>query len=511
LGLLALFPGPSWPAAQAASAASAPKAAALTHDRAGTGPGAAVERVFPGDAFRNFLLEIRRSEDSLHYRQGEQAFGHEDFDMALSHHLAAELPAAGEFRADLLAQRSRIFARIWPSAGLREEADSPKAFFDWEIGTEHSRGNYRTGPRSPFGEDGFQAESSIWSYYANARQDWSLSLPKQDLDLALNASAKPSAGMGPSDYTASIDISLTNGILENISLSASTGLSRSQAFGSYRYNGLQAAKAWYFKGTGTDLEAGYSGQWSYGGARISDNAWTRISRDFQSAPGKGINVSLACAFNRVKPQALRDDYPVLYVDDIALAQPSHFQGPATQDPVALNDLVASLRSDPHSRGIYLNHTAPQSNFSLAPAFDYGFSPLAGWLPRVGAKYALDIYPEYAWDRLSWPDGLDPGSWDMVGLALNRADGRYYADVMFEEDGAFREYFGTIPLERRKTRRIDHRAGLDLSLARQLPSGYSLSFESSAELEWSNLPASAPVDFRPWRFGLAIRMSHSSFR
>jgi hypothetical protein len=530
LSVLTLLPGLAWPAADAAAKRLA-SADSLHHiARARPGANDAVERVFPEDAFRKFLLESRRFEDSLHYQRGEQAFGQEEFAVALGRHLAADLPATGAFRNDLLAQRSRIFARIWPSsiapgrADSRElharegsenvseddsENDSRKTSFDWEAGTGHSGERYRSGPLFPFGMEGFQSDSRYWSYNANARLGRTIFLGMHGLHLALSANASRSSAMGPSDYAAAMDMAMTNGILENLYLSLTTGLSGSQAGGSYRYNGVAVSKAWNFESVGAYLEAGYSRQWDLGWGRMSDNAWTRLSREFQPETGNGVTVSLAASLTGMKSNAYRYRVPVLFVDDIGHANPSHFQGPDFGDPVALDNLISSLRSDPQPREISLNLDAPQAYFSLSPSVSYGLPPIAGWHARAGATYGLDIYPDYVWDRVTWPDDLEPYSWDLLGLALNRADGRYYTAVVIEEEGVYHEYYGTTPLERRKTRRVDNRAGVNINLARQLPHGYFLGVASSVSLAWSNLPKTAPATLRPWQWGLTFSMSRSS--
>lgn len=505
LGLLALLPNAAWSGLGTFFGRSAPADSARPGDWAPSAK-ATVEKVLPRDAFRNFILENRRFEDSIHYQRGEQAFGQEEFDVALGHHLAADLPADGIFREDLLAQRSRIFARIWPSAASADNTgkeDTRRTAFDWDLGTGHSRANYRTGPLFPFGENGFGSESRDWMYNANARESWPVSLGKQGLELALSANADRSSARGASDYAASVDAATTDGILNGLLLSFSTGITRSRILGSYRYNGFSASKTWNLEGIGAGLDGGYSRQWDGGWKRLSDNAWTRLSRDFGSKGGNSIDVSLLGAVSRMKPQADRYIAPVWYVDNVALAHPSHFQGPDFADTVALNGLNSFLESDPHSRVMSLNLDAPQTYFSFAPEVSYGFSPFAAWQARAGASYALDIYPEYAWDRVTLPANLDPYSSDQVGLAFNRADGRYYTAALVEQDGGYREYYGTLPLERRKMRRVDNRVGLDFSLVRKLPRGYFLSVESGAELQWSNLPNTAPAAFNPWQWRLAL--------
>jgi hypothetical protein len=155
--------------------------------------------------------------------------------------------------------------------------------------------------------------------------------------------------------------------------------------------------------------------------------------------------------------------------------------------------------------------APRSHLALTPALQYGFSLPGGFGAQAVARYALDLYPESVWDWVPMPDSLDPSRVDGAGLAFNRADGRFYAYALAEEGGLVRESFGSVPLQRRKARRLDQRAGLEFSLWRSLPQGYSLAMETSAELGWSNLPRTSPIESQPWRFALAFTLTRSSSR
>ena len=99
--------------------------------------------------------------------------------------------------------------------------------------------------------------------------------------------------------------------------------------------------------------------------------------------------------------------------------------------------------------------------------------------------------------------------DLVGLAYNRADGRHYAMVLEEENGVLQESYGTVPLQQRKAKRLDQRAGLEFSLSRALPHGYTLALDASADFGWSNLPDTSPIESQPWQFGLTFNLSRSA--
>jgi hypothetical protein len=403
-------------------------------DSSASGPGAAVARALPRDAFRDFLLENRSREDSLHYRQGEIAFGQEEFALALSHHLAADLPAAGDFRNDLLAQRSRIFARIWPSAapvaGGKEDPDKTinpqKPVFDWGAGAEHSRWMDRAGPLFPEGGMGSADAYRDWKYGAYVRQSRPVSLGKNEMNLGLSAKGDRSNLGSASDYEAALEAEVPEGALEDFLLSISAGLGKSQDWGSHRYYGLLASKTWYSKDADAGFEAGYSRQWDGGWRPLADDAWAKANRNFPLTNGNDLHASLEVAATRQQSQA----------------------------------------------------ETPQTHFSFSPSLDYAFSMPAGLQAQAGAWYALDIYPEYAWDRIPWPDSLEPGPG---------------------------------PLEQAKTRRVDNGMGLDFRLWKDFPRGYSLSVESSADLRWTDLARTVPAAFRPWQWGLAFNLSRSSFR
>jgi hypothetical protein len=121
---------------------------------------------------------------------------------------------------------------------------------------------------------------------------------------------------------------------------------------------------------------------------------------------------------------------------------------------------------------------------------------------------VDLYPSYAWDRVPLPDSLYIGSGDLVGIALNRADGHHYAAVLAGNEEGFEEHYGTQPLERHRMRRWDQTVGIDFSLSRTLPNGYAFYAETTTDFGWSNLPATAPGDSQPWQWGLNFNVSHS---
>lgn len=488
VAILALWSGLAWPGDSAG-----------LRDSSASGQ-SAMERALPKDAFRKFLQESRSREDSLHYQQGEIALGQEEFDLALSHHLAADLPAAGKFRNDLLDQRSRIFARLWPSAAPdgKEAAgkDLPQGMpaFDWGVGAEHSRGMDRTGPQFPYGTDGLGEENREWKYRTYARRYWPVSFGKNEMNLGLSANANRSSLGGASNYEAALEAEMPQGMREDAFLSFSAGLGKAPGLGARRYYGLLASKTWYFRDVDADFEAGYSRQWDHGWKALGDDAWIKASRDFSLTGGNGIHASLEVAATRRQSRDDRYTVPVLYVNDVA--------------GDSLNTLSPFSSA---AAGKTLTLEAPQSFFSFSPSLSYAFSMPAGLQAQAGAWYALDVYPEYAWDRIPWPDSLDPDSGDLAGLALSRADGRYYPALMVEQDGNYQGYFGAAPLERVKTRRVDNRMGLDFKLGKDLPGGYSVSVESSAELRRTNLARTAPTAFRPWQWGLAFSVSRSLYR
>ncbi|MBW8889903.1 MAG: hypothetical protein JF616_19255 [Fibrobacteres bacterium] len=292
-------------------------------------------------------MESRTREDSLHYAQGELALGRQEIDLALSHHLAAELPAAGNFRDDLLVQRSRIFERLWPSAApdskgkddLDDEARSRRPAFDWGASAGHSRGLDQAGPLPPDGKAGAGIESREWTYTAYARQSWPVSLGNQDLHLGLSANANRSSLGGASAYEAALEAGMPDGMLKNLFLSFSSGFAQAQDWGSYRYFGLLASKAWYFMDANASFEAGFSKQWDGGWKGLGENAWTKAGRDFPLAGGDNFHASLEAAANRQGSQ-------------------------------------------------------PGSYFSFSPAFSYAFAMPAGCQAQAGAWYALDTYADY---------------------------------------------------------------------------------------------------------------------
>lgn len=499
IAALALLPGLAWPS----DAVTLPKA--LRSD------------LSDRDPFGDFLRALRLSEDTLHYRLGQQAFDRQRFDSALGHHLVANLPAAGTFRDTLLAQRSRIFARIWPAAAPRAgstdtretdtAAEALNAVFDWGMGTSHSRGVFRSGLWQPDGWQGMGYEDRYWMYNSYARQSWPLAIGDQELQLAVNLNQATAAEFSTLD--AALEAEISEGVLEGLALVLSGGLRKSRLWGSYPSYDLQISKAWHFEGLGLGLETGFSREWDAQGRRLNDQAWIALRNDAELESGNTLGFSLKGAAERLDSQYDWITASVLYVDDVSKTQPTHFRAPDFADTLFQNTGDAFAQYAGNTGALQLGMTAPRSYFSLSPAVQYGFSLPRGFGALAGARYSLDLYPESAWDWVPMPDSLDPSNADLVGLAYNRADGRYYAAALVEENGVLRESYGTVPLQKRKAKRLDQRAGLEFSLWRALPHGYTLALDATADFGWSNLHGTSPIESQPWQFGLTFNLSRSS--
>lgn len=496
---LALLPGPVWPS----GAASIPKA--LRSEPSSRDP------------FGDFLGELRLSEDSLHYRLGQQALDRQRFDSALGHHLVADLPASGTFRDTLLAQRSRIFARIWPvnasRAGRTDArakdagAEAPKSVFDWGMGTSHSRGIFRSGQWQPDGWQGMGYENNYWMYNSYASQSWPLSIRGQAMQLAVNLSQATAAEFSTLD--AAIAAEIQEGILGNLSLVLSGGLRKSPLWGAYQSYDLRISKAWYFESLGIGLETGISREVDDKGNRLNDQAWITLGKDTEFENGHTLALSLKGAAEWLDAQYDGITTSVLYVDDVSKAQPTHFRAPDFADTLSRNAGDALMQYSGNTGAMQLAMMAPRSYFSLSPALQYGFPLPRGFGATAGVRYSLDLYPESAWDWAPMPDSQDLSTADLVGMAYNRADGRYYAAALTEESGVLQESYGSAPLQQRKANRLDQRAGLEFSISRALPHGYTLDMDASADFGWSNLPVTSPIESQPWQFGLTFNLSRSA--
>ena len=242
---------------------------------------------------------------------------------------------------------------------------------------------------------------------------------------------------------------------------------------------------------------------------MNDNAWISLSREIDLQDGKTLGFSLRGAFDRQDPQYEWITAAVLYVDDVSKAQPTHFRAGDFRDTLPGNtgDALGALAQ--HAGALQLATVTPRSYFSLSPSFQYGFPLPAGFEALVGARYAVDIYRESSWDWVPSPDSMDLSQADLVGLAFNRADGRYYAAALLEEAGDLREAYGARPLQRQKAKRLDQKAGLNLGLTRSLPHGYTLALDASAEFGWSNLSRTSPIGSQPWQWGLTFNLSRSN--
>jgi hypothetical protein len=464
------------------------------------------------EAFRKPLRSYRveaRPVDSLNYVLGELNYLKESYDSALSSHLSIPLPASGAFRDSVLAQRARIFDRIWPASalsGVDEEAETvSRPTLEWEIGSEHSRGFYQAGPVFPYGKDGTGFGTHSWLFNTQVSLAWPLSFRGRNGSLAAQARLSPSRTT--LDYDLGLRAHAQDVFRENLSLSASAGLSKSPGPEYLASFSLSSSRLWPSANGSLSVQGGLGGVWEANGKRRNGNAWMGFTREAYLEGESYLSFSLDGAI--LSRQAEVDGFqaPVLYVDNVARIRPTHFQDPGFRDSLPMDSQSAYQLYVLHAGEQPLSLRAPQTYFSVTPAFAYGFSLFAGWQTRVGTHYGIDLYPEYAWDEAPGPDSLDPFSGDFNGLALNRADGQQYAVVMVEEEGGLGEYYGSRPLEHRKARRLDQKAGLDFSLSRFFR-GQALTLGASAEFEWSNLPRTAPSFSVPWQWNLSCTWSRA---
>ncbi|MEO7424344.1 MAG: hypothetical protein ABI036_04105 [Fibrobacteria bacterium] len=452
---------------------------------------------------------ISRAEDSLHFLLGQQAFDRQEYDSALGHNLAANVPASGPFREALLAQRSRIFARVWvPSDRSFGERGADPPMFSWEAGTSHFRALSRSGPMSPFDASAYQLDSRVWTYHASALLSRPMILGSQPFNLAARATVDMSRQAGQKTYQAGLEADAPEGILRGLALSFSTGLDKSTEYGSYRSYDLWAARDWFFGDADVTFQLGLTRQWDSRWDWRQDNAWASLSRGFSFSNGNRLSLYLIGSLDRMSPLSEQFAAPVIYVDDVTLSRPNHYRGPNFTESVPENNPIAYLLNSPNTGELQLTQNAPQSHFSLRPSLRYGFALSQGWQAEAGARYAVDLYPNYAWDRVPLPDSLSIGAEDLVGIALNRADGRHYAVVLADNEEGFEEHYGTKPLERHRMRRWEQRGGIDFSLSRTFPGGYAFIAETTTDFGWSNLPAMAPGNSQPWHWGLNFNVSHS---
>lgn len=502
IGVFALMPDLVWPAP-------------ARHD-----PDEPFSMIDPfADPFGEFLRKIRLSEDSAHFILGEQTFQRQRFDSALSHHLAAHVPASGAFRDTLLAQRSRIFAQVWPQAF--PDAGKNNAFpidslsapskpeFVWGMGASHSRGLFRTGFWRPDGWMGTRFEERYSMYDNFVRQSWPLSIGGNALNLAAKVNQSTAAEFSTLD--AAMETHVQDGILANLSVILSGGRRKSPEWGSYQSYDLLVSRSWYSGSSGMGAQAGISREWNADGKWMNDYAWLTLHRDIAFEGGNSLGVFLNAGFDRQATQYDWITVPVLFVDDVSKARPTHFRAMDFRDTLHANAADAFGLFAHHAGALQLAMAAPRAYFSLSPALQFGFSLPAGFGAMAGASYGLDIHRESAWDWVPTPDSMDLSNADLLGLAFNRADRRYYAAALVEENGALRESYGAMPLQHRKARRVDQRVGLNMGIWRNLPHGYTLALESSAGLGWTNLSDSSPIGSQPWQWGLSFNVSRTSSR
>jgi hypothetical protein len=462
------------------------------------------------EAFRKPMRTSRieaRPVDSLHYILGELDYLKEAYDSALGFHLSIPLPASGAFRDSVLAQRTRIFDRIWRATALsgEEEAAARGPALEWEIGSGHSRGFHQAGPVFPYGDDGAEFHTRYWLLNTRAGLSWPLSIRGQEGSLVAQARLSPSR-TSP-DYDLGLQAYAFDVLRENHSLTGSAGLSKSAGSEYLASFSLSSSRLWPSDNGSLYVHAGMGGEWGKNGGRESGNAWIGLTREAYLESESSLSFSLDGALQSRKAEADLFRIPVLYVDNVAGTRPTHFQGADFRDSLPKDGQSAYELYVLHAGERPLSLRAPQTSVSITPSFAYDFSLSAGWQARAGAYYGIDLYPEYAWDEAPAPDSLDPFSGDFTGLALNRADGRQYAAVLVEEEGGVGEYYGSRPLEHRKARRFDQRAGLDFSLSRFFR-GQFLTLGASAGFGWSNLPRTAPSLSVPWQWNVTCAWSRT---
>jgi hypothetical protein len=235
--------------------------------------------------------------------------------------------------------------------------------------------------------------------------------------------------------------------------------------------------------------------------------WLGITREAYLAGENSIAFSLDGAVQRMDARADWLPAPVLYVDDIARNRPTHFRGPDFRDSLPKDSADTYWIYASHAGETPLILHAARTCFSTTASITHGMSLPAGWSAYAVARYGMDLYPEFAWDQVPGPESLDPASGDFNGLVLNRADGRHYAAVLVDYGSGVGEFYGTVPLQRRKARRVDQRADLDVSLIRYFR-GQALSLGASARWAWSNLPRTSPVESWPWQWGVSLGWSRT---
>jgi hypothetical protein len=449
----------------------------------------------------------RRSRDSTQYILGELHILEEAYDMALGNNLAIALPVSGAFRDSVLVQRARIFGRVWtasdPSGKEDDGTAEPGPTLAWGIGSGHERGFHRAGPAFPYGKDGMGFHTRTWMLNTHASLACPMSFHGQDMSFAAEADLSPSGTPGTRlDYDLTLRGYLFDLFLENLTVTGAAGVRKTSESKPITSLSLSTSRLWPSENGSFTVQGGFAGEWSGNGGAFGRSFWMGFSREAYLDGENFLSFSLEGAVQSLDANANRLQVPVLFVDDVTGSRPTHYQGPDFRDSLPNEDTDVFQLYAYQSGELPLDLNSARSRFSVAPSVAYGMALPAGWQAIAAARYGVDVYPESAWDQVTGPASIDPVYGDFNGLALNRADGRLYAAVMLEEDGGVREFYGTDPMERRETQRVDQTAGLDLSAARYF-GGQTISVGAYAERAWSNLSGTAPVVFRPWHWGVTV--------
>ncbi len=465
--------------------------------------------------------DLGMSKDSLYYFLAESARLKLAYDTALTFNLSIVTPAAGPFRNAVWNQRYVLYVQ----AGLRRDAEAladsfpvPKVgvraraqTFDFRVSSGYFREDNYPVHELPFGQDLSPPFLSKGWQFRN-RAAWIRPLPISSatpISAGFAYDAMKSYAKDSLDYRMGLSLKADRIILDSLSLAVSAEGGQVSGTGWVTAYKLEAAYL-SFSGTGiTFLQGGYESEWTGSWGRRFEGLWISLYRDLSLTTGRGFNFSLSASGIRVGALRESNNQPVMYVDDVTKAKPVHFRDGNFQDTLPGQGISTYLQYTSAVGSRTIAGDAPQSFLAVLPNLGYAFTLPGKLTCELATSNALNFFPEaYTWQDAPVPVGVSPTSVRFHGLALNRADGRYYAAYMTIINGGFTETYATVPMREKRTFRVDSQAGADLSLRRRFNRWGSLAAGGTIKKNWSTLGTGAVIPIPDWDAGISLTWNRS---
>ena len=458
--------------------------------------------------------------DSLYYFLAEIARRKTALDTAMGFNLAVGTPAPGAFRDSVLAQRYRLYVASGltsDAAALRDSLStlpdaSPRRLgrlsrITARLGTGWFRESSPAAFAYPFriGLGGYEPEGFQhrarggfeFPIHEGGRMAWTGGMEMQ----ALKSYAKDSV-----DYRLGAALRAERPGREG--WSAGVGAEAGRITGSGWVGACKAEGGWLsLRPAGLALiMGGIATEWDERGRQRFQSAWLTGFRDATSGSGRGFTAMLSLTGLRLDPISETLAWREIYVDDVSLPRPVHYQDATYSDSLPSTGRGTFARYTSAAGSVSTVSNAPQSCLTAAPSIAFALPLGSGVIAELTLAASGSWYPEpYRWDRAPLPQG-DPATGDFLGFARNRADGRDYAAYLIQGNGGFTETYGAAPVVRRERTRLDGQAEAEFGVRRSFAGWGTLAASVGARRNATTLEGEAPVWIPEWYAGAALRWS-----